>query len=153
MITQLGSEQHANTCLCSFLNGNHGGFMCKKMVFYSCTHSLLQCRQSVWLRAPLLTFSVCCHFCFESSSIADSVFTLSLADRSITTLIRFCVSCTLISLPLFSRLHTCSTEEPGSLSRTAEESGASKGERLKVQQFSCILSGLALLKLQEKKRL
>lgn len=37
-----------------------------------------------------------------------------------------------ICLSLFSRLRPCSTEEPGIFPRTAEESGASKGESLDV---------------------
>lgn len=36
-------------------------------------------------------------------------------------------------------LSPCSTEEPGSLSRTEEESGASKGECLERCEFSCFL--------------
>lgn len=53
-------------------------------------------------------------------------------EVSTVTLVRVYVSHIFIHLSFFSRLHPCSTEEPGIFSRTAEESGASKGESLNV---------------------
>lgn len=52
------------------------------------------------------------------------------SEVSTVTLVRVYVSHIFIHLSLFSRLHPCSTEEPGIFSRTAEESGAGKGESL-----------------------
>lgn len=64
-------------------------------------------------------------------SLPLTVFTYShIPEVSSVTLSWVYMSHIFICLSLFSRLHPCSTEESGIFPRTAEESGASKGESL-----------------------
>lgn len=127
-------------CLWICLLCNRGNFHCKR--FY-----LLVCLFFLFLPTALCTFSVGSEthpWTSEptATSALKTIFlnsrfclTLLLGENSRATLIAVRTRRILISPPLSSCLHPCSSEEPGSLSRTAEESGASKGEHLSLSLF------------------
>lgn len=83
------------------------------------------------LKSSPTAFWACSHFCFKNIFLKKRSLSPTASQLEHRRLLHFfCVRHGLIS-PSFSRhLHPCSSEEPGSLSRTAEESGASKGEHL-----------------------